>query len=1543
MAPRQPELAARHSQRKKCPKSAKKKEKEARKNGRGGGKPEKTEEKPEEIKEEKPEEAKPETEKAEPEEAQGEPKEPGAQTPPTGEGPLAEAPGAAAPGAAAEAAPEAAAGGARAGGAAVNAGEGAITAGEGAVAAGGSAAAAGGTAAEGVAAAETEAAVATGGVSILVQIAAVIILVIVAIILIVIIIFIVSQLEGAGRSPKQDPNPNSQADMTERGKAIANAGGGVNNLVQAKGMDGDDSFNRSKEQINNSRMLVAKNNLFIPKAEAQTPSPDLKNLAKELSLNLEVLQSGAGDDTYVAKETEKIIVIANQLKDKTNTCSTNNSDCQQIFQNADKIVNIMEEIKAYTYTKKDVSMLGKETIIKTKSGLEINPLDLQYIKDNKVDIRVLRLVNHLAEAGWDRLKISRIVDFDQTDDESRVASEDEATISAHNSGQALDISIVGTYKCSKYWGLKDFRRPCYVYYQTGFRPNNLSYGGPNGDSFSEIFTNFSFGEASNILNSGNTDGSNWSDFLVQAGINALIEQAGLTPSIFEFPTNDSGLGSYALGQSLSLDPNVFGRMANSANDDDAWAKFGAAILAQSLGMPSGSFEGSNTDEILRSIANAYIRKSLGLERTTMTSDFSPQSIGGALIEKILLTRNPDQVKERLQLSDNIFVKILNLPPEISSNYLSGNSDFNQFAAGVGNNELTKLTNAYKGAGFERALGIPAGSWPGIASNNGDITKRVGAAILARYTLMDENAAYQNPDAYVNNIDKQAAVNITTIGQTDFANFVKGQESQNKLKTIADNFIKDKSNENLNFAVRQGLIKNNISYAKITGDNFKAIFSPQTLNAILSATTNALLERSVYSYQANFGDYTMSTSDIERLRRGDLASVAYKLAGGIFDQELGLPIGFTNAIIENREATTDIMAKAGISLLAQALGVDISGEVLNESWYEPGVIPQKFAQNKIESNGLNKNTFSGTIDDVIAANGIKPVVASLGLTEEEYNLVRAGQINDYIKSKLYGVDAALGIPNGTSYSFAEGSISAEQVVSSLAASLIQTIQAGGIQGLATKLGLDANHIPSGDILGAFLGRDIGTIVNFFSSLSDSSINQELLTSKNFFSALISTNDINIENIIANEGIKILSQLINNREATQIASIFINGYLNGNPVSVPEILKRSTGITNTKDAEAFILGQAKSAISYWGIGQITNAVNQVFGNIGINYEQARVLFKGDENAANIAYQAVIARGGSAEEATKAYRDAMNQARTNAGKSVGYAYMDLGLNRLDPSLPYGTSRILIEGTDEQRTQFALAYAESKITINGRPLAPGTLVQIENFIENGDFDELGPATFASVDAALNLPLGTTQAVQAFIESNGEFGFDVSNVEAWASDSLNNWIQEQTGFDIGAIVNIEQSIASGQLTFTGDPEAMAINLLTNWLIGEFGSKIDSAIGVPGFTGALVTGLLTQNWLPMAVALLQSFFATRCQDPVAVTREHVRLVLGQSLNAPDTPSQIATFRQEDVNYYSGLKDNGDVDYRLRNVLYEKYGPVSLRVYKGMFTLPWAYDHIHEGY
>jgi hypothetical protein len=178
-------------------------------------------------------------------------------------------------------------------------------------------------------------------------------------------------------------------------------------------------------------------------------------------------------------------------------------------------------------------------------------------------------------------------------------------------------------------------------------------------------------------------------------------------------------------------------------------------------------------------------------------------------------------------------------------------------------------------------------------------------------------------------------------------------------------------------------------------------------------------------------------------------------------------------------------------------------------------------------------------------------------------------------------------------------------------------------------------------------------------------------------------------------------------------------------------------------------------------------------------------------------------------------------------------------------------------------------------------------------------------------------------------------------SSSVGGWFKDRFGFDLNAIINIEQSIASGSTAMTGDPSIILINLA----LGGFGSEIDSTLGMPGFSSALVTGLLTQNWLPMAWVIVSKIFgfSIHCQDPVKVTREHIRTVLGQALETATVPNQISTYRQEDVNYYSGLKDDGALDPRLRNKLYEKYGPTEKRGYRGMFTLPWAFDHVHMGY
>ena len=84
-----------------------------------------------------------------------------------------------------------------------------------------------------------------------------------------------------------------------------------------------------------------------------------------------------------------------------------------------------------------------------------------------------------------------------------------------------------------------------------------------------------------------------------------------------------------------------------------------------------------------------------------------------------------------------------------------------------------------------------------------------------------------------------------------------------------------------------------------------------------------------------------------------------------------------------------------------------------------------------------------------------------------------------------------------------------------------------------------------------------------------------------------------------------------------------------------------------------------------------------------------------------------------------------------------------------------------------------------------------------------------------------------------------------------------------------------------------------------------------------------------------------------VARRHVRLFLKQMLYAGTLPSQIITFREEDMNYFNAIDPHdfyidGDKP-PLNNLVEIMYGNKEDRLNKWLFTAESMWAHIHVGY
>jgi hypothetical protein len=163
---------------------------------------------------------------------------------------------------------------------------------------------------------------------------------------------------------------------------------------------------------------------------------------------------------------------------------------------------------------------------------------------------------------------------------------------------------------------------------------------------------------------------------------------------------------------------------------------------------------------------------------------------------------------------------------------------------------------------------------------------------------------------------------------------------------------------------------------------------------------------------------------------------------------------------------------------------------------------------------------------------------------------------------------------------------------------------------------------------------------------------------------------------------------------------------------------------------------------------------------------------------------------------------------------------------------------------------------------------------------------------------------------------------------------------DLMESARITDTLISGGSLSTGGIGYLAYQI-------GIGEEIDDATGIQGFSRGLIVGLTTGNWLDLGVSVLGDLFGwgqTKCQDPTKITQKHIRELTGWALRAEETPLQIGVFREEDVNYFNGLTDDGSEDDPTRpNLIYEKYGPEEDRGNRGLFANNHMWNHIHIGY
>jgi len=1466
----------------------------------------------------------------------------------TGTGTVAEA-GAETGGAAGEAGTGAGAGGAGGagtGGAGAGAGAaggaGAGAGGAGAGAAGGAGAGTGGAGAgAGAAGGAGAGAAAEPHVAIAIGIIAAVVIIIILLVILAILLYVI--ISGWGKSGFSSADLNIPEHNRAWAEANAVVGNGAPPVVASFNMENDDeSISRTLDDLNDDLSPI------LTSDSADSPA-ELLALLKQNLKTMEVLE----DDNQIARETYRALGFLNQLENKVNQNREKlGAKFESAIENITKLQGILNDINFYTFSKKENGPLGN-FFKKQKTKIIVNQIDKEYIRRNELDLRTYKLIVYLAHQGWDLLKFSRIVQFDPESEEAAVDSENEANVSAHASGQAIDVNIIGTIKCKKK------KIPCYVYFQTKYRPQGvgfLAYGFPRGQTFNDIFQNMALDGLGEKFSVGNFQGNNFADFAQSIGSATLLKGLGIDPTFMSLPLNPRNLGLAMLANNQGLSPEILNRVLNSPQENIN-RSLGEGLVESLFSFPAGSLNGNSPEEILQNIVNSHLKEALNLSGTSWSGNLSKTGVGLGTLERAYGTTEAEKLKIWIGADPESAAYQLGVTGHDAASFANGAINLDQFAALVGQSHLGELQQTYQGAGLERALGLPPSSWSGILSNNKEVIKQAGAALAARHLFMNEAAAFNNPDNFLSSILSRA-ITSDYISHSDLSAVFgtnNDKEREKIFENLGKNFLASTLNTQTNSVLRQALKNLGYNPYQISDQTLKEVFSSKNrLGRLADNLGEAVLSQISKGMIADLGGYNLSSDDLNNLEEGNFRPVLLKIGGLNLENTFNLPLNtFSNLFRGNKEKNKKTLTKSGMGVFASMIGVNIGNRTISDDWLNQGNFPQQIGRINIENLGFIADSFKGTIKDVLKSNGRDRIASVFNLSGNEISQILSGQgVNKTVQKKLKQIDFMLHTPAGSSLSFLKGNISAEKFSNLSGKAFMNSLSQGGVTELMKRLGLPASFRPGGNIKDALLGKGGKAMERFFTNIFGFNLDHAIGSSPGFNLGII-LNPNQAQSSIVREGLNKFAALIGGGNAGSITQELNKAYLSGE-IFNPSTVLSTLNIPRVSDAVSFLNGNALQAITSFNISNLVKKLNDSFGEKvkNINYNFIHNFIFGDRTKAKIAEAEAIKRalGQGLDQAAadiagaEAFRSTIDNLRNLNGAALSQTMMDLVMNQANSHIPFGVAQTVLSGNTAGLQNLALTFFEHEA---GVPL--GAISQIQNLVSKQGLENILNQGMSFIDSQLGFPLGSAQNLVSNL-SGLAAGFNLGNIEKWATAGFEHFISNEFGISPGTISSFNNALSSG-----GNPLVLAGSAF----MGQFGAGIDNSLGAPGFTNAVLMGLATGNWTQLAFlaadkifggmfgGIFGGMFGGGCENPTKVARHHVRKLLKQALFAPELPNQIIAFRKEDMNYFSGLDPhdfyiNGDRP-PLPDVAQDKYGPQESRINRGLFILPSMWDHLHLAY
>ncbi|MCD6422364.1 hypothetical protein J7L13_03390 [bacterium] len=1429
----------------------------------------------------------------------------------------------------------------------------------------GMAAGAGAEAAAATAAVETAAVAGTAGAAATAPAWVPVVIIVVAVILIIITIVLIVALvlaifKFAGRSAPSYPDMSNPADRAAVGRVLAASSvRDASLLASSAGKKAEERITKITSELNcqnrDKKCQEAKKQLqrlrTNIKALAESPPIDKDYAKYKIQETTKLLKTISKSNVFTEKEKKTL----NELK----------NEWSEIAKDANQILSLRSPI------------------------LYMNSFDLAMIKQGKADRRIIAVLNKLIDFSltqksprWSMFKIGRVFKASPYAKREVPLKESKKYISAHHFGQAIDITVVGKYRCTvkKFSGKKTFWLPCYVYYQGG-GPQYPGIG--KSLNYAEFFVLYGLSGMQFELGPVDLERSRsfWESFS-ELGEQTLREELGIPPELWyqRVPFIPEKILAAYLAQETNLPPQAI-LEALLYKDEEALIK---GIISAKLDLPLGALEGRSWNERFINIYQAYVRRTLGLEGTDLKDFSSSKELGKAILQKYFTISEWDDVEKNkifntISLSKTYYQNAWHLPKE-ELEKLIAQENIEALAERIGEqfqkDFIKKGANSY----LIRWLGLPSGK-----TTEPEYQIAAGRYILARILyLPNPYKAYTDPSYFFKEAPFSPSANIDLClsfsqGQTCplYLFFTNPETFIDRLRKAVSPLISRRTEfgEELGSA-----LKNTLHTSTLEVKRLPEIWKDKEKRKELSSELNDFAAQML---QDNLKLRSELPGIFFQIQQGNWGFALKLLGLNKISEELAFPPDVIEKLtLPNAEPKKIIRELAAFKAL-ESLGVNpwlIDYSILPEDWFES---PEKFASVATALWLKNRGVDFITIDekgklkfeiqslpeaiDILAGDAPEdvypsPLASFLGISTEELallaKLAKNGSLSEISEAEielLKTIERNLHLPEGLGLDLLSGKISfshwAEKAWEKEAFRIWTQNKAKDVFGLPEGV-----KINPASFLEGIVNHDQEKMTSFLLSLGyaqlSKTFNIPLPQIKKFFDFNSLSGEIKELREI---GLRYLAAKIapDVKTFNTLLSLY-KSYFEGNP-KIPDsvvikklnkVLARSLNVPG-EETQPFLANHLERAFTTYSVAQLAKLNRAVLKDKGMTYREIKQVFLGDQTKPKPSTISLseIAR----------YHEQQKALKKERLKDLTYALVDINLIQKDKTVPAGFTKALIEGSKEEKARMIAYWLTNKAKL------PEEFAPLFNkLIIDEDITKIGWDDLFTYIPDLAKYSGQLQALKTLWD-NLENLKNLRNIESLdnvlkTTEIVKVLIGEETKIPLAEAGNFIRAIDQlenldlSQIGRELEPTQVFLGILQNFDLPGVeiaGIEVNLGDALLVLAGAnpvnLFVGKIAGKVLGKVLGLF-GFGKVKCENPRLTAQKQIRTTVKQILETkPYPPTQIIVLRRQDVYYFSGLTDEGKVSKNRKDILTEKYGPPQNRGQKGMLTSPLMWDHIHVGY